>query len=325
MIDAKDWLTRRLFQVFAWLRVLVFLSVAFAILATFFASQARARTSEALVYVGRHLAGLQDLTDGAHTVRINGQTMRFSSTTTELGVQDVLDRFAEHCTSKSPLLADLTVAGLEPSTKDAAAYGVLRRDVGDSRDEGMVACLAARPRNDSLATALTRFAETLQLGEVGELRYAYARKKTDGKTHIMTVWTYEGFDFNAFLPPPGQDAPGFDPPGAPRPVGSVRLLSAEIAGTPNGVWVYDVPAAVPSVVVESQDAAMQRAGWHRVPGVDHAMSHGRADARDNGALLGRVYAGDNEELFFVAGARGQSTSVSFARSGFGPRAARRER
>ncbi len=320
MIDAKNWLTRRLFQAFAWLRVMVFLSVAFAILATFFATQARARTSEALVHVGRHLAGLEDLTDGAHTVRINGQSMRFSSTTTDLGVQDVLDRFAEHCTSNSPLLADLAIAGLEPPKNDAAAYGVLRRDVG-SRGDGMVACLAARPRNDSLATALTRFAETLQLGEVGELRYAYARKKADGTTHVMTVWTYEGFDFNALLPPPGQDAPGFDPPGAPRPTGSVRLLSAEIAGTPNGVWVYDVPAAAPSAVVESQDAAMQRAGWHRVPGVDHAIAH----ARDNGVGFGRVYAGDNEELFFVAGARGESTSVSFARSGFGPRVAGRRR
>ncbi len=318
MTETKNWLVRRIFQMFAWLRVTVFLAFAFALLAFFFATQARARTSEALVHVGRHLAGLEDLTDGAHTVRINGQPMRFSSTTTDLSVENVLDRFAEHCVSKSPLVADLATAGLAPPKRDAAAYGVLRRDMGDlghNGNDGMVACLATPAHGESLAVALTRFADTLQLAEVGELRYAYAREKTDGSTHVMTVWTYDGFDFDALLPPPGQDAPGFDPPGAPRPAGSVRLLSAEIAGTPHGVWVYDVPAAAPNEVAQSQDAAMQRAGWQRVPATNRSL--------EGGAVAARVYAGDNEELFFVADARGEATSVSFARSGFGPRAAPR--
>jgi hypothetical protein len=315
MIETKAWFTRRLFQMFAWLRVMVFLTVAFALLATFFASQARAKTSEALLHVGRHLSGLEDLTDGAHTVRINGQSMRFSSTSTDASLEDVLDRFAEHCVSNSPMAVDLALAGLNPPKSDAAAFGVLRREVGmfrGGREDGMVACLAGKPQGESLVAGLARFAETLELGEVGELRYAYARTKTDGSTHVMTVWTYEGFDFKALLPPPGHDAPGGDAPGAPRPAGSVRLLSAEVAGTPHGVWVYDVPGKGVANVVKSQDESMQRAGWQTIPGTDHLFG-------EDGTRAGRIYAGENEELFFAAAARGESTSVSFARSGFGPR------
>lgn len=288
-----------------WIRALAYAATFLGITAIFFASQARARTGEVLLHLGRQLHGFQDLTEDAYTVNINGESVRFASASSPEPVSEVLDRITTHCNDQSPLPPYLRSLAAETGAPTESLGLWSHRGEGD----GAVACLVRADGAPPLAESLERFAETLNLAEVGLLRYVYARQKASGDTHVITVWTDADFNLGALLPRHGQDSPGVDIPGIPRPTGSTRLLSAILEGTPHGIWIYDAPGTV-GEVTEAQDQAMSRSGWQRIPGIDATMT------RDG---EGRVYARSARELFFTAGAAPGTfrTAVSFAHSGFG--------
>lgn len=277
-------------------------ALVFAALAMLFAGRARAGLGDELRVLGRNLARFEDLTGETQVVRVNGQTAFFASSSTSESVGEVLLRFSVGCEEASPLRAQAAPLGPKQDPVVLSRLGVLR---SEGEHEGTVACLVSRTPSGTLLEGLQRFAASLELSGVGELRYAYARAKPAGGTQVVTVWTEGPFHLGAMMVGEQGDLPGEDPAGVPRPAEARRLLAAELAGTPFGAWVYDVAAPVATVLARL-DIALEETEWQRVPGTDELVP---------GA---RVYARAHEELFVAAGARGGRTALALGRSASAP-------
>ena len=159
---------------------------------------------ESSMVVGRELSGMKDLVGGSHRVHINGEQVFVASAMTEGSVDVVLDRFEALCRESSQGLDDAIQNPDTASAKLPADVAALIADHGPMRSgilrkqgggEGVVACLAHSGGGgiSGLATRLATFAKSKDLGNVGKLRYVYARRE-DGdvpgaKTHVVTVWT----------------------------------------------------------------------------------------------------------------------------------------
>lgn len=223
-------------------------ALVFGALAVLFAGRARASLGDELRILGRSLARFEDLTGDTQVVRVNGQTAFLASSSTSSSVREVLQRFSRACEEASPLGAQALPLGAAREPTPLRRLGVLQ---WEAEREGAIACLVSRTPAGTLLDGLQRFAASLELSEVGELRYAYARAKPAGGTHVVTVWTEGPFHLGAMMASEQRDLPGEDPAGVPRPAEARRLLAAELAGTPFGAWVYDVAAPVATVLALS--------------------------------------------------------------------------
>lgn len=247
------WVSRGTAKVLPWLRLSAFAFVVCVVIAVLAARSAVADVGTQAIVVGRQLSELKDLVDGSHRVRLNGELVNVASATTELPLSKVLDRFEANCANWGNGLEDdfkrLSAAGKEAvfsqlgQRVEGSKLGILRQE---TPFEGVVGCIVRTPEQRSipLLDRLGKLVDTSDLGELGLVRYAYARRTPEGRTHVVTSWTDGSFRFDRFSPAPGTDAPGTDPNGFGRPLGGVRLLSAEIEGVPHGVRVYlsKVPA-----------------------------------------------------------------------------------
>jgi len=278
----SGWIRRWSRRLFGGLRVAVYLCVVSGTLGWLAARSAHGHVGEAGLAVGRQLAGLEDLTGSSHRVRLNGQVVNVASAVTAAPVAGVLDRLERTCKEGSvareleALAAVLPApfAEIEPGT----ARGVLRKE---SKRDGMVACLLAMPgqKQSSLAERLARFEKTMNLADVGLLRYAYARTLPSGRTHVLTSWTEHAFDVGALIAGGTEDAPGSDVPGAARPAQSVRLLTAEIEGAPHATRIYE-STLPPAALLDGMSKDMEIRGFAAVGLIERQVPHGRAFSRD---------------------------------------------
>jgi hypothetical protein len=131
---------------------------------------------------------------------------------------------------------------------------------------------------------LRQFATSGDLGKVGLLRYAYAKRTSAGRTHVITSWTDGAFHVFNLAPVDGSEPPGSDPPHVTRPKGAKRLLSAEIEGTPHSVRVYDCPSQA-AHVLSGFDKQLPRQGWKAIPFVAEETPGGRAYSRQGVDML----------------------------------------
>jgi hypothetical protein len=210
-------------------------------------------------------------------------------------VKEVLDRFEKSCREHAGGLVE-QFEKLPESLKDTfgeekgtAGVGIVRKQSGD--DEGIIACLAQKPGDDfsTLATRLQETVTTGDLSKVGNLRYVYVRK-SDGGSHVVTVWTDGEFKYTNIVPMDGKEPPGTDPQNAPRPDDAVRLLTAEIEGAPYSVRIYDAGKRQQEVLA-AYDKRMPELGWKASESVKRELPNGRAYERDGVDML--VFA--NEE------------------------------
>jgi hypothetical protein len=257
--------------------------------AWFGARAARAQVGEAALGVGRQLAGFEELTESAYRVRLNGEPVNVATSFVAGSIPDVLDRFERHCRDNAVAgdLADVSRA-LAPAAKGEKAIdpsGIIRRE---SPREGVVACLVARGGERSLGARFQRFAESLDLADVGLLRYAYVRHTPNGRTHVVLAWTDGAFRLESLIAGGSEDAPGSDVPGAARPVESVRLLTAAVEGAPSGTRIYASRASA-DVVVDSLDRDLSKLGWKRLLGGPNDPKHTRAHTKNGRDLLTFVY------------------------------------
>lgn len=277
-------------QMFRLTRAAVCLGVICLVAAWFGARSARADLGEAAMGVGRQLAGFEDLTGQSYRVLLNGEPIHVSTALVAHPIADVLSRFERHCrqASVSNQLQNLAATLAEPPTGEVDTSGVLRRE---SRKEGLVACLAARDREGSLSTRLQRFAETLDLADVGLLRYAYAKRTASGKTHVIVAWTDRAFRLESLAGKPGVDTPGTDVAGGARPRDSLRLLTAMVEGAPYSARVYDSRATTAQVLT-GLDGDMEKTGWRRLLGSAGDPPDTRAWSREGRDVLAFVYASE---------------------------------
>lgn len=283
----------------ALLRAAAVLAMIALVVAAVGARRAYGKVSEAALSVGRQLSGLEDLTGRSYGVLLNGQKVRVASSLSEASIDDVLGRFEQHCKDGSVVGDELGVMAkaLAESGSPAdpsAETSVLRRQAGD---DGIVACLVRSDGQRSLTERLSRFAETLNLSDVGLLRYAYAKKTKGGKTHVIVAWTVGPFDVGALTAGGDQDAPGADIREAARPKGGVRLLSAGVEGAPYGTWVYDTKATRAEVLADL-DRDMATLGWKPIVGVAEELKTGRGYSRPGRDVL--VFTSEQEGSTIVS-------------------------
>lgn len=246
---------------------------------------ARGQIEEKALHMGQDLAKFSDLLQGAHRVRLNGETIYLASAVTEEDKHALLDRFDDHCRQNSGGLAEefarLPEADQKRLVEKApfswkARFGMVRRETTDA---GMVACFAQR-EGDGIRTAIARLQavlETGDLGAFGSLRYAFVRRTESGKSHVLMTFTDGHFDLNRVLGR-GQEAGGEDPPGAPRPPRGRRLLSVSADGAPYGVQSFQTDAT-PDAVAAFYREVMPTLGWEKAiadDGVYHAAIYQRA-------------------------------------------------
>jgi hypothetical protein len=148
-------------------------------------------------------------------------------------------------------------------------FGMVRRE---NADEGLVMCFAQNAGGGLRAVMerLSSFAKSGDLGQFGNLRYAYVKKTQKGGSHVLTTFTEGPFNLYRALGR-GLDDPEIDPFGVPPPPDSRRMLSVSADGAPYGVQNYQ-SAQTAAEVVDFYRDKLGQAGWKRVVADDELFN-----------------------------------------------------
>ena len=227
---------------------------------------ARAEVADQSLAFGRQLSELTNTqVVDAQRISMNGQSMFVGSTLGHDSVPATLDRFEQYCRRNSAQSPE-EWKKLADKSPDASAEGNeffktgLMRSGSDT--EGTVLCFVrSNQSKTTVGEAFSTFSETGELGAIGQLRYAYAKKTKKGNTHVLTGWTTDKFNLKDMMPPDdGKDVPGTDFAEIPRPKDAQRILATRVEGTPFGVNVYKT-SGPPSEVAKYYDETLIKQGW----------------------------------------------------------------
>jgi hypothetical protein len=284
------------------IRLTSYLCVVFAAVSAFAVRSVHGSVGEAALALGRRLASFEDVTRSSYRVTLNGERVNVASATLDAPISAVLARFERACVAGSPFAVD----GAAPPSKQpleralTPRAGVLRRD---SEREGLLVCLVRAPDDrPTLEQRWARFNQTLELSEVGLLRYVYARRTPRGRTQLFVAWTDGPFRLGSLFAGGDADAPGDDLRQGARPPSSTRLLTARIEGTEHVTRIYASDLA-PAAALGAFDRDMQGWGWRPLL-VRDVVEDGRAYARGDVDVL----------VFAFADAQGSLVSLVESRS-----------
>jgi hypothetical protein len=224
--------------------------------------RAEARLAAPLLDVGRQMSAYAVPRDGdggaapGREIWVNGERAWVGVARRDEGVSRVLDHFESRCREGSFDLAGELVEG--PGL-GAHLDGVLR---AENDGAGFVACVDA-PEDASVGDRLGAFDRSGDLGDFGDLRYAYAQRRS-GRTLVTGVWTRGTFRIGRMFPERG-DAPGRDVPDDPRPPGARRVLSTWEGDLPYRMTLYTSEGRSPGEVAASVERSLGDAGWRVTP------------------------------------------------------------
>src|SRR6478609_4198870 len=284
------------------LRVVAFLGCANLAFSAVMLPQARAAAEEAAKRSGLELLEQigPTLVGPPEVALINGQRMSLASKLTPLSVEQVIERFGEHCREHSAGLAN-EIAALP---QGAAALQKLPEDlrdpsrwlssqaVTDDHKAGQIACIARKDSGGGLKGLVDRvlaFTDTGDLSEIGDARYVVARRdEASGQTHVLAMWTEGKFNIPEMFASVG-DAPGTDSRDVPRPPEARRVLSAEMANRSYSIRMYDTKRSNAEVLTyyEQQltpQGFLGHALPHDTPELD-LNDHVRAFSKDGAAVI----------------------------------------
>lgn len=224
---------------------------------------------ESALEIGSELGHLGE-TGTQRPVRLNGEPIYVSSTVQDVPLGELLDRVEARCRDNPtellealPTLPEEARRELEPRLRSREAAGVARYDNDDRgvivcfmRPEGAVSGLNARLER------ITGFLDTGDLSRLGNVRYVFAERTSEGLTHVVTAWTDGSFNLYNLFPAKG-DSPGSDLPDVPRPAGGVRLLTAGADGVPYSVRIYDSREGA-AAILDEYDRSMAERGWEPI-------------------------------------------------------------
>jgi hypothetical protein len=217
-------------------------------------------------------------------IQVNGAHVRVSSGRSELALPALLDHVEGVCNVHSGGLAELVTSASHAGRRaPPGVSSVLRAEHGN---EGVVACLdlgSSRLSPEQMLAKLQRFAQALDLAELGGIRLVRARALSHGTFFVLAE--SQGAVAIANMFPTSGDAPGADPALVPRPPRSRRLLSAWQPQTEPAIAVYEVEQA-PDELWASYLGTLHRQGW-RSPAQDEqsAAQHATVLSRDGHAVL----------------------------------------
>lgn len=260
---------------------------------------------DATLQLGSELGKL-DGVGSKRPILLNGEPVYVSGTVEDVPLEELLDRVEARCrenpigiTAELPGLPDEARAQLQKRLASKTAAGIVRHE---RPGRGMIACFTRSGQQatgaDGLRGRVERLmsvAETGDLSKLGNLRYVFAERTEEGRTHVVTAWTDGPFNLHSLVPA-GGDTPGSDIEGVPRPTGSVRLLTATIDKVPYSLRVYDAPGS-PAQVVAQYDHDLAQRGWRKVM------------ARTSESP-GAVYDGPGVQLYVLPAADKERTMVT---------------
>ncbi|MCB9666542.1 MAG: hypothetical protein H6715_00245 [Myxococcales bacterium] len=249
------------------LRVLFFIVVAYGAIFWFASRSVKADVEQMLLSVGGEMMhyGRATHQDAPRTISLNGQTLKLSVGTTKDSLQEVLDHYERRCNLKDGGLSnELAEAykqnGHQLSKGQKKLLGTIVRQDGGGK--GFVVCLDAgtqkRHWKDWIAH-LSRFVQSGNISEVGEIRYLYAERHKHTTT-LVTLWADGALNVFHMFPNSG-DAPGFDLPDVPRPKEAKRLLSAGEEGFSQSVHIYAANTMTGNQLFDFYHQALLTAGW----------------------------------------------------------------
>lgn len=283
------------------------------------AHRAKADVGEAAVALGRDLIPLADVLGRTTSISLNGEHIFMGSVMTDEPVTSVLDRFQANC-GENPgpfseviqqlnnIPADKRVGEL----KDPHLSGNAFRE--ESGNEGTVLCITKGSKSGSTyEKAMTAFGQTRDLGSLGKLRYAYARKTSSGSTAVLSAWTEDSFNIDKLMPADGSEPAGTDGGEVARPPSSRRTISAHVEGTPYGVRMYTTTESEANLIT-FYDADMAKKGWARHTLAEHKDMKPENDPGLKGTHL--YTKGSGQAIVQLASEDG-ATSVSICELGVG--------
>ena len=241
------------------LRVMGYMSALLFVVLACNVHTARAEMVDDTFAIGRDLLPLADVLTEPHRVNLNGEHAWIDVSATPLSVKEVLDRYETACHAGG--VKDWNESlGIEAGKLDLDKMdlGLVRNE---KDGEGVVLCFVKSPGAAGLLQRVKAFVASGDLGELGKVRYAFARATPHGSS-VVTVWTDGRFDLNAVIGKRGGE-PGSDDPDLPRPDASRRIVSAGIEGTEYWTRVYATHDA-PLEATANYESAMLDRGWLRV-------------------------------------------------------------
>lgn len=218
---------------------------------------ARAEVGERLLGFGAELASFPSLRPHGppRRVSVNGLEFGLLTLSTREPVRETLDRFHERCRARGGFALPEALSG-----KLGSLDGTFREE---SEKEGVIACIDTnRPLAfEELSQRLKAFGKSGDLRDLGELRYAFARREGTHTT-VVALWTEGSAPLFGVFPEKG-DAPGLDPRDVPRPPSSRRLLSGREHGMPYSLTLYRVEQP-PDSLRAWYERAFAAEGWEVV-------------------------------------------------------------
>lgn len=249
-------------------RVLLLLGVLHAAIFFVCAQSVKADVEQMLMSLGAEMMRYGQATrqDAPRTLTLNGQALKLSVGSTKDPLADVLDHYENKCINHDGGLSKQQNRAYRKSGQRLTARQNRLLDTTlrqDAAEQGFVVCLDSGTNEISWndwTKRLSRFLQTGNVSEVGQLRYVYAHRAKRSTT-LVTLWAEGPLNVWEMFPNAG-DAPGFDLPNVPRPHGSRRLLSARESGFAQSVNVYGVKALSGDQLFKFYRHALPKQGWH---------------------------------------------------------------
>jgi hypothetical protein len=304
---------------FGVMRVAAFGCVLGGLAIVFATHRAKADVGEAALALGRDLVPLADVLGRTTNVNLNGEHIFMGSVITEEPVKSVLDRFQANCAENpgpfNEILRRLNDVPAEKRTgelKDPQINGDAFRS--ETANEGTVLCITKGAKSGTTyETAMTAFGQTRDIGSLGKLRYAYARKTSTGSTAVLSAWTEDSFNVDKLAPADGSEPAGNDDGQVARPPSSKRTINAHLEGTPYGVRMYTTTESEANVIA-FYDADMAKKGWARHALADHKEMAPELDPASKGTHL---YTKGSLQAIVQFASEDGHTSVAIAELGTG--------
>jgi hypothetical protein len=255
------------------------------------------------------------------TIVFNGQKVHVGNSVTDDPPSEVLKRYQAYCDNNASFSDDDASEKEEPfgpeDHPETEKAGTLRVESAtpQSGDGAVICFVKGEATKASRDEAFEAFLTTGELGAIGELRYAYARKSDSGRTLVLTAWTDSKFNLLDIVPKgPDEDVRGDDFPEIPRPGKSVRVLSARAEGTPYAANIYRTSDR-PAQVLAFYDGAMQERGWFMFDPelTDDDGGYARAYMKDAVVLIVTTRVDDDGSTYASLGLSGVTADDKIGR------------
>lgn len=223
-----------------WFRLGLYCSV-IAVAAIFLMTRSlSAEASERSFVFGRQLGKFELFAGRSTDVVLNGQRLTLDTHVVQSPIREVLNDFASSCRAGGERVASEFIEHTSGGKLEVAALQrlfVMRDQRGDA--EGTALCFAGLGEGSlaDLTARMQRFGQTLDLSELGSLRYVYLHKTEHG-THVIFVTGAGPLSLDAMWPSGGRDVAGPEAIAGTRPKDSVRFVSARLANAPKGFTAY---------------------------------------------------------------------------------------